>query len=103
MVMSPDILTQREKGKLVMEFTPIWLIKLHNESRAAYQITLNMTNFDSVGFIGLMEAIERYDDDKNVPFRVYAEIRSTVPCWISYEKKIGCQEIFVNRSRDSTC
>ena len=29
----------------------------------------------SVGFIGLMEAIERYDDDKNVPFRVYAEIR----------------------------
>ena len=74
MVMSPDILRQREKEKRFWS-TPTWLIRLHNESRAVSQIILNMTNFRSVGFIGLMEAIERYDDDKNVPFRVYAEIR----------------------------
>lgn len=29
----------------------------------------------SVGYIGLIEAIDRYDDQKNVPFKVYAEIR----------------------------
>lgn len=29
----------------------------------------------SVGYIGLIESIDRYDDSKNVPFKVYAEIR----------------------------
>jgi len=29
----------------------------------------------SVGFIGLIEALDRYDDSKGVPFQAYAEIR----------------------------
>ena len=43
-----------------------------------------------------MEAIERYDDDKNVPFRVYAELGNGAMLDF-YVKKIGCLEIFVSK------
>ena len=74
MVMTNHNIEQHRRETLVMEFAPI-------VEHLAHRIKLRVPDhveFDelrSVGYIGLMEAIERYDDDKNVPFRVYAEIR----------------------------
>ena len=36
---------------------------------------VDFEELQSVGMIGLIEALDRYDDTKGVPFRAYAEIR----------------------------
>jgi RNA polymerase sigma factor for flagellar operon FliA len=36
---------------------------------------VDFEELNSVGMIGLIEALDRYDDTKGVPFRAYAEIR----------------------------
>lgn len=74
MVMNPNILQQRQKEKQV-------LAHVHLVERVAQRIKrripdhIEYQELCSVGYIGLLEAMDRYDDDKNVPFRVYAEIR----------------------------
>ena len=74
MVMSNQYLEQRRKEQIVMEFAPIVEQVAHRLKRRVPD-HVEFDELRSVGYIGLMEAIERYDDDKNVPFRVYAEIR----------------------------
>lgn len=74
MVMSNQYLEQRKKEQLVMECAPIVEQVAHRLKRRVPD-HVEFDELRSVGYIGLMEAIERYDDDKNVPFRVYAEIR----------------------------
>lgn len=74
MVMSNQCLEQRKKEQLVMEFAPIVEQVAHRLKRRVPD-HVEFDELRSVGYIGLMEAIERYDDDKNVPLRVYAEIR----------------------------
>jgi RNA polymerase sigma factor for flagellar operon FliA len=45
--------------------------------RIVYRLPPNveLDDLKSAGFIGLIDAIEKYSDDKGTPFKVYAEIR----------------------------
>ena len=45
--------------------------------RIIYRLPPNveLDDLKSAGFIGLIDAIEKYSDDKGTPFKVYAEIR----------------------------
>ena len=74
MVMNPDILRQREKEKRILVHAYL-VDQVAQRVKSRIPDHIEYDELRSVGFIGLMEAIERYDDDKNVPFRVYAEIR----------------------------
>ena len=74
MVMNPNILKQREKEKRILAHAHL-VDQVAQRVKSRIPDHIEYDELRSVGFIGLMEAIERYDDDKNVPFRVYAEIR----------------------------
>lgn len=74
MVMSNQDVEQRKKERIVMEFSPI-VEQLAHRIKRRVPDHVEFDELRSVGYIGLMEAIDRYDDNKNVPFRVYAEIR----------------------------
>ena len=74
MVMSPNILQQREKEKRIMAHAYL-VEQVAQRVKSRIPDHIEYDELRSVGYIGLLEAIERYDDDKNVPFRVYAEIR----------------------------
>ena len=74
MVMNPNILKQREKEKRILAHAYL-VDQVAQRVKSRIPDHIEYDELRSVGFIGLMEAIERYDDDKNVPFRVYAEIR----------------------------
>lgn len=74
MVMSPNILQQREKEKRIMAHAYL-VERVAQRVKSRIPDHIEYDELRSVGYIGLLEAIERYDDDKNVPFRVYAEIR----------------------------
>ena len=74
MVMNPNILKQREKEKRILAHAYL-VEQVAQRVKSRIPDHIEYDELRSVGFIGLMEAIERYDDDKNVPFRVYAEIR----------------------------
>ena len=74
MVMSPNILKQREKEKRILAHAYL-VDQVAQRVKSRIPDHIEYDELRSVGFIGLMEAMERYDDDKNVPFRMYAEIR----------------------------
>lgn len=74
MVMNPNILQQREKEKRIMAHAYL-VEQVAQRVKSRIPDHIEYDELRSVGYIGLLEAIERYDDDKNVPFRVYAEIR----------------------------
>ena len=73
MVMNPNILKREKEKRILAHAYLVDQVAQRVKSRIPDHIEYD--ELRSVGFIGLMEAIERYDDDKNVPFRVYAEIR----------------------------
>ena len=74
MVMNAEQMERRRREELVRSFAPI-VEQLAFRVKRRVPDHVELDELRSVGYIGLMEAIERYDDDKNVPFRVYAEIR----------------------------
>ena len=73
MVMNPNILKREKEKRILAHAYLVDQVAQRVKSRIPDHIEYD--ELRSVGFIGLMEAVERYDDDKNVPFRVYAEIR----------------------------
>jgi RNA polymerase sigma factor for flagellar operon FliA len=74
MVMNAEQMERRRREEMVRSFAPI-VEKLAFRVKRRVPDHVEFDELRSVGYMGLMEAIERYDDDKNVPFRVYAEIR----------------------------
>ena len=74
MVMNSEQMERRRREDMVRSFAPI-VEQLAFRVKRRVPDHVEFDELRSVGYIGLMEAIERYDDDKNVPFRVYAEIR----------------------------
>jgi RNA polymerase sigma factor for flagellar operon FliA len=74
MVMNPNILKAREKEKRILQYTYL-VEQVAQRVKSRIPDHIEYEELLSVGYIGLMEAIERYDGDKKVPFRVYAEIR----------------------------
>lgn len=64
----------RERDKLIMEYAP--LVK-----RIAYRIvsrlpdTILVEDLISIGTLGLIDAVEKYDPSKGKSFRAYAELR----------------------------
>jgi RNA polymerase sigma factor for flagellar operon FliA len=66
--------TSKQREQTIIAFAPI-------VDQVAYRLKrripahIDFEELRSVGYIGLIEAIDRYDDQKNVPFRAYAEIR----------------------------
>lgn len=74
MVINAMALQKREQEKRILEYTYI-VEQVAQRVKRRIPDHIEYQELCSVGYIGLMEAMERYDDDKNVPFRVYAEIR----------------------------
>lgn len=74
MVMNPTLLSQRQKEKQILQYVHI-VEQVAQRVKSRIPDHIEYQELCSVGYIGLLEAMERYDDDKNVPFRVYAEIR----------------------------
>jgi RNA polymerase sigma factor for flagellar operon FliA len=74
MVMNPKLFKERQKEQTLREHMSIVEQVAHRIKRRVPE-HIDLEELRSVGYVGLMEAIERYDDDKKVPFRVYAEIR----------------------------
>jgi RNA polymerase sigma factor for flagellar operon FliA len=74
MVMNPNILNKREQEQRILEHAHI-VEKVAQRIKGRIPNHIEYQELCSIGYIGLLEALERYDDDKNVPFRVYAEIR----------------------------
>lgn len=70
----PTNLTSEQKDKLIMEYAP--LIKFIAQ-KIAVRLPPNVEVDDliSSGVIGLMDAIEKYDQSRNNTFKTYAEFR----------------------------
>jgi RNA polymerase sigma factor for flagellar operon FliA len=69
------MLNKSERDKLIMKYAP--LVK-HIVGRIAYKLPIDASNRDdliNVGIIGLMEALDKYDDKRNVQFETYARFR----------------------------
>ena len=94
MVMNPNILKREKEKRILAHAYLVDQVAQRVKSRIPDHIEYD--ELRSVGFIGLMEAIERYDDDKNVPFR-YAEIRVNGAMLDFLRKKTGCPGIFVSK------
>lgn len=73
MIYSPD----EQAGKLNEDDLAKYLPLVESVAR---QITINNNNYElddliNIGFIGLMDAVEKFDRSKKVPFEAYARIR----------------------------
>ncbi|MBN1380258.1 MAG: FliA/WhiG family RNA polymerase sigma factor [Deltaproteobacteria bacterium] len=72
---STRALNKAERDKLIMKYAP--LVK-HIVGRIAYKLPIDASNRDdliNVGIIGLMEALDKYDQRRNVQFETYARFR----------------------------
>lgn len=62
-----------DKESLIIKYLP--LVKSIVARMDSSNSGLDQDDLVSIGVIGLMDAIEKYDKDKNVPFEAYARIR----------------------------
>jgi RNA polymerase sigma factor for flagellar operon FliA len=72
---STKTLNKSERDKLIMKYAP--LVK-NIVGRIAYKLPIDASNRDdliNVGIIGLMEALDKYDNKRNVQFETYARFR----------------------------
>lgn len=70
----PSKLRRAEKEKLILSYMPVVKIiakKIYMKLPASYELD----DLISVGTIGLMDAIEKYDPKQEVKFKTYAEYR----------------------------
>jgi RNA polymerase sigma factor for flagellar operon FliA len=74
MVMNPQLQKRREHEKRILEYAYL-VEQVAQRVKRRIPEHIEYEELCSIGFIGLLEAMERYDDEKSVPFRVYAEIR----------------------------
>ncbi len=67
-------LTEDERGKVILQYAP--LVK-YVANRLAMRLPPNISIDDlvSAGVIGLIDAIDKFDPDKNIKFKTYAEFR----------------------------
>jgi RNA polymerase sigma factor for flagellar operon FliA len=69
------MLSQKERDKLIMQYGP--LVK-SVVGRMSYKLPIDAADCEdlyNVGIIGLMEALEKYDKNRNVQFETYARFR----------------------------
>ena len=70
----PNKLTSHQKDKLIMEYAP--LIKFIAQKIAVrLPSNIELDDLISSGVIGLMDAIEKYDETRDNKFKTYAEFR----------------------------
>ena len=70
----PTKITSEQKDKLIMEYAP--LIKFIAQKIAVRLPShIELDDLISSGVIGLMDAIEKYDPDRDNKFKTYAEFR----------------------------
>src|SRR5882724_800004 len=70
----PNKLTPQQKDKLIMEYAP--LIKFIAQKIAVrLPSNIELDDLISSGVIGLMDAIEKYDSNRDNKFKTYAEFR----------------------------
>ena len=63
-----------ERDKAIIEYAPL-VDKIARRLIARLPPNVEIDDLKSAGFIGLIDAIEKYTDEKGSPFKVYAEIR----------------------------
>lgn len=69
-----DKLSLKAREKLILEHIPLVKMVAHRiASRLPPSVEFN--DLVSTGFLGLIDAIERYDKSRNIKFKTYAEIR----------------------------
>jgi len=71
---NPMYSEKRQREKAIIAFAPV-VNQVAHRLKKRLPDHVDFEELRSVGYIGLIEAIDRYDDQKKVPFRVYAEIR----------------------------
>ena len=62
------------KEKIVLEHTPL-IRYIVNRIAVRLPSHIDLDDLHNTGVIGLMDAIEKYDPDKNCKFKTYAEFR----------------------------
>ena len=64
----------QERDQNILEYHHI-VARIAKRLKTRLPDHVDIEDLKSVGFIGLIEAIDRYDSSRGVPFRSYAEIR----------------------------